>query len=176
MKLLAGKRPTAASVIAVAALVCAMSGTAVAGSAVLHNGDKLIAKHTLSGNRLRNHTLTATQIKQPVWHAMTLVNGWMAYDAANYGAPAYAVDDQGFVHLRGAVRGTTSTSGSFTQLPAGFVPAEPNVFVTAASTNGSKGPQPVVLDIQHTGFITAEDSPGGSLDFVSLAGVSFPTT
>jgi hypothetical protein len=152
-----------------------MSGTAVAGTTALHNGDKLIKKHTLSGNRLRSHTLGASQIRQPVWHTLTLQNGWTAYDTANYGAPAYTVDAMGFVHLRGAVKGDSSSSGTLAQLPAGFVPSEPNVFVPVASTNGSKGPQPVVLDIQHTGFITAEDEPSGSLAFVSLAGVTFPT-
>jgi predicted small integral membrane protein len=173
MTFMAGKRPTAASVIALAAVICAMSGGAVAASGVRQNGDKLIAKHTLSGNRLRNGTLTAHQIKQPVWHTMTLENGWAAFDTANYGAPEYAVDAQGFVRLRGAIKDVSATSGTFTQLPAGYRPAEVNVFLPAASTNGSGGPQDVVLDVQHTGFVTAEVTTGGSLGFVSLGGVTF---
>jgi hypothetical protein len=173
MGFLAGRRPTAASVIALVAVVCAMSGTAVAASGALQNGDKLIAKHTLSGNRLRNGTLTASQLKQPVWHTMSLENGWAAFDTANYGAPEYAVDAQGFVHFRGAIKGDSASSGTFTQLPPGFRPAEVNVFLPAASTNGSGGPQDVVLDVQNTGFVTAEVTSGGSLQFVSLAGVNF---
>jgi hypothetical protein len=47
-------------VVALAALVIASSGTAIAASLV--NGDSLIKKHSLSGNRLKNHTLTGTQI------------------------------------------------------------------------------------------------------------------
>ena len=47
--------------VAVTALVLAASGTAVAASLI--NGDKLIKKHSLSGNRLRNHTVTGKQIK-----------------------------------------------------------------------------------------------------------------
>jgi hypothetical protein len=174
MAFLAGRKPSLAGVIAVGALVCAMGGTAVA--ATHQDGNKLIARHSLSGNRLANHTVAKKQLKQPVWHTMNLTNGWTAYDVANYGAPAYALDNQGFVHLRGAINGASSTAPSFTQLPAGFAPREPNAFVAAGSTNGPSGPQAVVLDIQHTGFITAQAGPSGSLIFVSLAGVSFATS
>jgi hypothetical protein len=47
--------------VAVTALVLAASGTAVAMSHLV-NGDKLIKKGSLSGNRLRNHTITGTQV------------------------------------------------------------------------------------------------------------------
>jgi hypothetical protein len=49
------------TIVAIVALVVAASGTAVAATK-LANGDKLIKKGTLSGNRLRKHTLTGTQI------------------------------------------------------------------------------------------------------------------
>lgn len=48
-------------VVALLALVVAMSGTAVAASRLI-NGDRLIRKGSLSGNRLRKHTLTGRQI------------------------------------------------------------------------------------------------------------------
>jgi hypothetical protein len=48
-------------VVAIAALVISASGTAVAASALV-NGDSIIKKHSLSGNRLRNHTITGTQV------------------------------------------------------------------------------------------------------------------
>jgi hypothetical protein len=47
-------------VVAMTALVVASTGTAIAAGLV--NGDKLIKKHSLSGNRLRNHSVTGTQI------------------------------------------------------------------------------------------------------------------
>jgi hypothetical protein len=53
--------PSPAMIVAIVALVFAMSGTAVAASQLV-NGDKLIKKHTLSGDRLRNHTVTGTQV------------------------------------------------------------------------------------------------------------------
>ena len=62
MKDLLRRRPSAAMVVAVTALVVATSGTAVAASQLV-NGDHLIRKNSLSGNRLRNHTLTGLQIR-----------------------------------------------------------------------------------------------------------------
>jgi hypothetical protein len=56
------RRPSASLVISLIALVLAASGTAVAASKLV-SGDKLIKKHSLSGNRLRNHTITGQQIK-----------------------------------------------------------------------------------------------------------------
>jgi hypothetical protein len=53
-------------VVATVALIVALGGTAFAGPvaqlARMISGDNLIRKHSLSGNRLRNHTLTGTQI------------------------------------------------------------------------------------------------------------------
>jgi len=48
-------------VVAMIALVVAASGTAIAATNLV-SGDKLIKKGSLSGNRLRKHTLTSTQI------------------------------------------------------------------------------------------------------------------
>jgi hypothetical protein len=54
-------RPSPALVIASVALVIAASGTAVAATALV-SGDALIKKNSLSGNRLKNHTVTGTQV------------------------------------------------------------------------------------------------------------------
>jgi hypothetical protein len=62
MKLSSIARPTATTTLAVGALVVALSGTAVAVTA--QNGNKLIKKHTLSGNRLHNNTITGAQVKE----------------------------------------------------------------------------------------------------------------
>ena len=56
------RRPSAAMVVAVTALVVAATGTAVAAGERVE-GDSLIKKASLSGNRLRDHTLTGLQIK-----------------------------------------------------------------------------------------------------------------
>jgi hypothetical protein len=63
MKKVLQRRPSASLIISIMALVLAASGTAVAASKLV-NGDKLIKKHSLSGNRLKNHTITAKQINK----------------------------------------------------------------------------------------------------------------
>ena len=54
-------RPTLSSVIAVFAVIVAMSGTAVAAS---HITASKIKKHSISGNRLKNDTLGGKQINE----------------------------------------------------------------------------------------------------------------
>src|SRR5437764_10807681 len=54
-------RPSASMAVAIAAFVVATSGTAIAAPH-LFNGDKVIAVNSLSGNRLRDHSLTGQQV------------------------------------------------------------------------------------------------------------------
>lgn len=61
MRRVVKRRPSASMVVALLALVLATTGTAVAATKLV-SGDKLIKKHSLSGNRLRKHTLTGQQI------------------------------------------------------------------------------------------------------------------
>lgn len=63
MKQVTRRRPSGAMVVAIIALVVAASGTAVAAKKLV-SGDTLIIKGSLSGNRLRKHTVTATQIRK----------------------------------------------------------------------------------------------------------------
>lgn len=55
------RRPTPSMVVAIIALVLAASGSAVAATSLV-GGDQLIRKDSLSGNRLRTHTITGKQI------------------------------------------------------------------------------------------------------------------
>jgi hypothetical protein len=54
-------KPSASMVVSMIALVVALSGTAVAATKMV-NGDSLIEKNSLSGNRLVNHTITGQQV------------------------------------------------------------------------------------------------------------------
>ena len=56
------RTPSAAMLVAGVALSVALAGTASA-ALDLSKGDALIAKHSLSGNRLRNHSVTGAQIR-----------------------------------------------------------------------------------------------------------------
>jgi hypothetical protein len=120
------RRPSAAMVVAVIALVVAASGTAVAADH-LAGGDSLIKKGSLSGNRLRNHTLTGLQIK--LSELGTVPNATRAKDADELGgrpASAYlgggggsggGIGTNGVVKTGGSLNGTKVTlfkSGPFT--------------------------------------------------------------
>ncbi|HUY60078.1 MAG TPA: hypothetical protein VMV16_10255 [Solirubrobacteraceae bacterium] len=61
MRKLFRRTPSAPLVISILALVLAASGSAMAASKLV-SGNSLIKQHSLSGNRLKNHTLTGTQI------------------------------------------------------------------------------------------------------------------
>ncbi|MBV9292117.1 MAG: hypothetical protein JO222_06680 [Frankiales bacterium] len=188
MTSLTKRRPTVSSVIAVMALAVAMSGTAVAATSAA-NGDNLIKKNTLSGNRLRNHTVTGKQINLkklgtvPVaaranslpklkWHPLTLQNGWTLYSNF-YGAPAYTKDAEGFVHFRGAIDGSSSTSDTFASLPAGFRPITQGIWLRPPSTNGDSVPHLVDIFVSGGGGMTAEPDGTANKTFVSLEGVNF---
>ena len=55
------RKPSPAMAVAIAALFVALGGTAMASFGQF-KGDKIIEKHSLSGNRLKNHTITGTQV------------------------------------------------------------------------------------------------------------------
>ena len=114
---LARRRPSAAMVVAIAALVVAASGTAVAASRLV-TGDSLIKKDSLSGNRLRNATVTGKQIKLSslgaVPNAKTAAN---AQDLGGRPASAYALGG-----ATGASSGLVTASGGQTVKMASFGP------------------------------------------------------
>jgi hypothetical protein len=62
MKHLLRRRPSAALLIAITALVVAASGTAVAATTLV-SGNSLIKKNSLSGNRLQGRSVTGSKIK-----------------------------------------------------------------------------------------------------------------
>lgn len=89
MKWVSIRRPSPSMVVALLALVIAASGTAIAAIKQV-SGDSLIKKNSLSGNRLRNKTLTGTQInlsklgKVPsATHADAATNATNATNAGN---------------------------------------------------------------------------------------------
>ncbi len=122
MKDLLRRKPSPALVVAIVALVVATTGTAVAASHLV-NGDSLIKKASLSGNRLRAHTLTGLQIKLselgtvPTARNADELGGKppSAYGGGP-GAGASAIGTNGVVKTSGSANGTTVTlfsSGPF---------------------------------------------------------------
>jgi hypothetical protein len=123
-------------VVAVAALVVALSGTAVAAGLI--TGDNLIRPRSLSGNRLRNHSVTGLQVA--VGTLGKVPNAKKADQAFVAGSSENAVnaqDAQSATNARNA-----STLGG--QPPSSFLPATDRV-----GTNGlmrvAAGSGPVTL-------------------------------
>jgi hypothetical protein len=115
MRQLARHRPSAGVVIGVIALVVAASGTAFAAGTLV-NGDSLIKKHSLSGDRLRDGSVTGKDIKLSslgqVPSAKTAAN---AQELGGHPASAYALGASTATHsgLMTASGGQTVTLGSF---------------------------------------------------------------
>ena len=120
------RKPSAAMVVAVIALVVAATGTAVAAGERV-DGDTLIKKESLSGNRLRDHTLTGRQIrlsqlgKVPTAKNAEELGGRPASAYAlggggSGGGGGSAIGTNGVVKTSGSANGTTVTlfkSGPF---------------------------------------------------------------
>jgi hypothetical protein len=133
------RRPSAALLVAIAALVVAASGTAVAASRLV-SGDSLIKKHSLSGDRLRNDSLTAKEIR-----LSSLGQVPSAKNAANLGghpASAYAL-------VSGSGSGSGSSSGT---IRSGLVTASGGQTVKMASFG------PFTVDL------VCNDDGGGTFD------------
>lgn len=89
-------RPSGAMAVAMLALIVALAGTAFAGPvaqlARLTSGDKLIKKHSLSGDRLRNGTLTGTQINVSKLGTVPIANQANSANHATIIFPAHPKD------------------------------------------------------------------------------------
>ena len=104
------RRPSASLVISIVALVVAATGTAIAAGKV--GGDKLIKKNSLSGNRLRKHTVTGTQLKLS---KLGKVPSAAKADSATSAQNAVTVGGRSFRWMLADPSGTiVSQSGGFT--------------------------------------------------------------
>ena len=144
--------------IAGGGLVVGLAAPAAAHEAAgLING-KSIAVHSIPGDRLKANTLTGKQIDEaslgPVrrattatklpplkWHLITHFVAGDGWENAGKGLlpAAYAVDGEGYVHLRGALKNTNGTvydSEAFT-LPASVL--SPSVSVNLPFADGTSG-------------------------------------
>jgi hypothetical protein len=139
-------------------------------------------KHLINGNSIKKDTVTGKQIKEsslgtvpkakrlpPLsWHELVIVGGWKTADSGHEGAPACAVDAQGFVHLKGSIHdGLTNTVAL--KLPAKARPAH-TLFVAVDEDSSTTGRLYIYPngDVQ---VLDDPDSPGSAGLFTSLEGV-----
>lgn len=162
------RKPSPAMGVAVVALIVALGGTATA-ALTRSNGDKIIRKHSLSGNRLKNHTITGKQLNlsklgnvpQPAFIAPALAPGFRNF-GAGYAPAGYEKDTLGFVHLRGVLH--CSAGGTPFTLPPGYRPGTTVEFAEADGGNTS------VLTVQSFGAV---QSACASHFSVGLDGIVF---
>jgi hypothetical protein len=155
--------------VAFVALIAALSQTAFAGPvarlAKLVSGDKVIRKNSLSGSRLRNHTLTGTQIN--LAKLGTVPSSRFAANAAN-ASHANSADS--------ATNATNaSTSGDASTLQgndaSAFMHGRGRVIVGRRDlANGTS--TTTLVDIPGVGTLTTDCGPsgGGSLLFNNDSG------
>lgn len=182
------RRPTPTFLVAVLALVVALSGATAAGYAAgKADGNSLIKKKSLSGNRLKPDSVSGKQVAEKtlgtvpraaqadraaVADRTTLAavvplapgTGWQSGDSG-FAPAGYRIDSSGFVHLSGTLLRTSGSSGLMTTLPAA---ARPSTTIDA----------PVLTFAGEPGGITIEPNGevqlfGGNPGYVSLEGVVY---
>jgi hypothetical protein len=105
------------------------------------------------------------------WAPITLASGWQSMQNTYWtGDPSYCVEGDGMVYLSGSVGATSSSAGS----TIGYLPAEARptseLYLDVYTMNGQYGE----LRIDPSGSIEAYGGQGGSTQYTSLAGVSYP--
>jgi hypothetical protein len=147
-----------------------------------------IKKDSMPGNRIVSNSVTGTQIAEStlghvpyankagtaaklsplVWHKLTLAGGWSVI--SNDGAPAYAVDAQGIVHLRGAICCGTGTQAF--SLPAGARPSK--IAYLLVFSQGAYAAELAVLPTGKAYLYPGAGAPSTSTtSLTSLDGVTF---
>ncbi len=189
MRQLGRRRPSAGVVIGVIALVVATSGTAFAAGQLV-NGDSLIKKNSLSGDRLRDGSITGKQIKLsslgPVptaknaqelgGHPASYFTGGSGGSGGGSGGSSGA-GRSGVVTASGGQTATLGTFGPFTVTlkcnddGSGTFDAEIDVTSTAANSEafGTQLTQGQAQEIDDAGPDSqfSENAGGTVIDFVN---------
>jgi parallel beta-helix repeat protein len=106
-----------------------------------------------------------------VMKAASLQSSWIQYDAVNYSSAGYVKDSNGTVHLKGVIKGGSTTMGAllFT-LPAEYRPKKVVKFVVSSADSG--GPIKGEINITESGAVSI--IYGGNA-YLSLDNISFTT-
>ena len=125
------------------------------------------AKLDVKGNlRVDGNIAVSGMVLQEEWQKPTLTNGWVRY-SSEYNPPAFFIDKNGIVHLRGLVKFGTragNLAGTIFTVPPGFRPPFRELNIVMTDTGAGR------LDIDKFGRVRAVT--GGNRWF-SLDGISF---
>jgi hypothetical protein len=151
----------AGAVIAVAGLIAAGAGVALASSSAP------ATTHATTGA----HAGAATS-NQVTWHPLHLVSGWKAMSDKYYGAPSYAIQD-GVLYLSGILTPPRSGAPEFAVLPVG---ARPKHFLWLLYYNfgGSGGGLVGNMEIEPDGDMFIYGPASGPILNPTLQAISFP--
>jgi hypothetical protein len=73
------------------------------------------------------------------WTGLSLQNSWVAFDAVNYAPPSYTKASDGVVTVRGLIKNGTYAPGTvIANLPAGYRPAERQIYTCTANGSWSR--------------------------------------
>jgi hypothetical protein len=134
--------------VAIIALVVAASGTAVAATKLV-SGDSLIKKNSLSGNRLRNHSINWSKVKwssvgavPSAKNATNATNATNAGNAATLGGQAPSAFDAASNFTRTAYASTSPvTPGSAARSRSSRRSTDPVVVAESLWGRPLRGPQ-----------------------------------
>jgi hypothetical protein len=176
--------------IAAGSLIVGLAMPAAAHEAGHLINGATIKPHSIAGNRLKNNTLTGAQIKESTlgvvpkaakaatipaltWHPLLLDTNWAAEMGGR--VPAYAVDAQGIVHLRGTLVSVNQTEPAFT-LPVSVLSTATSFDIPMVSGTGSGSDACVLVVV--AGHLTptsnGQDCGGGEPDSLYyLDGITF---
>ena len=177
------RAPSPAMIVALIALVFAMSGTAVAASKLI-SGDKIIKIGSLSGNRLRNGTVTGTQIKVATLGkvpsaaladtATSATNASHATTADSATNATHATSADSATHATSADSSANATHATTADSATNAAHASSADTATSAAPSGSAGgdlagsyPNPTIA----SGAVGAAKIASGAIDTTKLGAI-----
>jgi hypothetical protein len=136
MKVLLLRRPSASMVVALGALIVAASGTAIAASKLVA-GDSLVKRNSLSGDRLRSHSVSGTQINlRKLGKVPTARNADHASVAQSSANAVNAQDAQLATNAKNATNAASAFNASNADNLGG---QPPSAFLRSSSRIGTNG-------------------------------------
>ena len=127
-----------------------------------------IVDDTITRNDIREGTITGAEVADLEWHNFNLLNGWVSANGVGLRTPGWAIDAEGVLHLRGAIKDGSTTA--FARIPASY---RPSTYVYVSTSLAGAEPGQIVID--PTGYLQADyaETFQDAIDFTTLDGVTW---